>query len=103
MKTVQLGYEPKHAMSIMIAIRECAHTTWDDRTHFFAQLREKVTQFPGVVGTRISTNVSPSNGGFTVEALAKRPPSRRRRALSSSARNTSQRCRFPHADRLAPE
>ena len=73
MNTLQLGYEPKHVMSVMIPIRENVHTTWADRTQFFAQLRDKVAQIPGVVGAGISTNATPPHSGFTlpVEILGK--------------------------------
>ena len=73
MNTVQLGYEPKHVMSVMIPIRENAHTTWADRTQFFEQLREKVAQMPGVIGAGISTNATPPDSGWTipVEILGK--------------------------------
>jgi putative ABC transport system permease protein len=73
MNTVQLGYEPRHVMSVQIPIRENAHTTWADRTQFFAQLREKVAQIPGVLGAGISTNATPPNSGFTfpVDILGK--------------------------------
>ena len=66
MNIVPLGYEPKHVMSVVIPVRENAHTTWADRTHFFAQLREKVAQMPGVIGAGISTNATPPDSGFTV-------------------------------------
>ena len=66
MNIVPLGYEPKHVMSVIIPVRENAHTTWADRTHFFEQLREKVAQMPGVVGAGISTNATPPDSGFVM-------------------------------------
>ena len=66
MNIVPLGYEPKHVMSVIIPVRENAHTTWADRTHFFEQLRERVAQMPGVVGAGISTNATPPDSGFVM-------------------------------------
>jgi predicted permease len=73
MNLVQLGYEPKHVMSVIIPLRENAYTTWAERSRFFEQLREKVAQIPGVVGAGISTNATPPDSGFTtpVEILGK--------------------------------
>jgi putative ABC transport system permease protein len=70
---VSLGYEPQHVMSVIIPLRENAHTTWADRSRFFAQLREKVVDMPGVVAAGISTNATPPNSGWTlpVEILGK--------------------------------
>jgi predicted permease len=66
MNLVPLGYEPKHAMSVVIPLRENAYTTWAERSRFFAQLREKVAEMPGVLSAGISTNATPPNSGFTV-------------------------------------
>jgi putative ABC transport system permease protein len=73
MNVVPLGYEPKHVMSVIIPLRENAHTTWADRTQFFSQLREKVAEMPGVSGAGISTNATPPDSGWTlpVEILGK--------------------------------
>jgi predicted permease len=73
MNTVRLGYEPLHAMSVVIPIRENAHTTWADRARFFTDLRDKVAATPGVLFAGISTNATPPNNGWTlpVEILGK--------------------------------
>ena len=73
MNRVPLGYAPKHVMSVGIPIRENAHTTWVDRSRFFAQLREKVTEMPGVVAAGISTNATPPDSGWVlpIEILGK--------------------------------
>ncbi|HZD47371.1 MAG TPA: ABC transporter permease, partial [Silvibacterium sp.] len=73
MNRVSLGYEPQRVMSIVIPLRENAHTTWDDRVRFFTQLREKVAEMPGVVAAGISTNATPPDSGrvLPVEILGK--------------------------------
>ena len=73
MNTVPLGYEPQHAMSVVIPIRENAHTTWADRAHYFTELRDKIAATPGVLSAGISSNATPPDSGFTlpVEILGK--------------------------------
>ncbi|MGA8671308.1 MAG: ABC transporter permease [Terracidiphilus sp.] len=70
---VPLGYVPQHVMSVIIPLGENAHTTWADRSRFFAQLREKVLETPGVLAAGISTNATPPDSGWTlpVEILGK--------------------------------
>src|ERR1700761_7858803 len=58
MNTVPLGYEPQHAMSVVIPIRENAHTTWADRARFFTDLRDKIAATPGVLSAGISSNAT---------------------------------------------
>ena len=48
MLRVPLGYEPKHVMSVVIPLREDAHTTWADRARFFTELRDKIAAMPGI-------------------------------------------------------
>jgi predicted permease len=73
MNTVPLGYGPQNVMSVGIPIRENVHTTWEDRTRFFAQLREKIAGMPGVLSAGISTNATPPDSGWRlpVEILGK--------------------------------
>ena len=65
MNTIPLGYEPKHAMSVIIPLRENVHTAWADRASFIAQLRDSIAATPGVLFAGISTNATPPNSGFT--------------------------------------
>ena len=73
MNTVPLGYGPQHAMSVVIPIRENAHTTWADRARFFTDLRDKIAATPGVLSAGISSNATPPDSGWTqpVEILGK--------------------------------
>jgi predicted permease len=66
MNTVPLGYEPQHAMSVVIPIRENAHTTWTDRARYFTELRDKIAATPGVLSAGISSNATPPDSGFTL-------------------------------------
>ena len=78
---VPLGYQPQHVMSVIIPIREDAHTTWADRARFFTQLRDKIAAMPGVLSAGISTNATPPNSGWRHPSKfwASPPPRARRR------------------------
>jgi putative ABC transport system permease protein len=61
---VPLGYEPQHVMSVVIPIRDDAHTTWEDRARFFTELRDKIAGVSGVLSAGISTNATPPDSGW---------------------------------------
>lgn len=60
---VPLGYDPQHVMSVVIPLRDNTHMTWEDRSRYFSQLREKVAETPGVLVAGISTNATPPDSG----------------------------------------
>lgn len=68
-----LGYDPQHVMSVGIPLHDNTHTTWAERTQFFARLREKVAGTPGVITAGISTNATPPSSGMqtAVDILGK--------------------------------
>jgi putative ABC transport system permease protein len=73
MLRVPLGYQPQHVMSVVIPIRDDAHTTWADRARFFTELHDKIAGVPGVLSAGISTNATPPDSGWRqpVEILGK--------------------------------
>jgi predicted permease len=73
MLRVPLGYEPNHVMSVVIPIRDDAHTTWADRARFYTELHDKIAAMPGVLSAGISTNATPPDSGWRqpVEVLGK--------------------------------
>lgn len=75
MNTVSLGYEPQHAMSVAIPVRENAHATWADRALFFTELRDKIAATPGVLSAGISTNATPPDSGWTQPVEIRGKPS----------------------------
>jgi hypothetical protein len=52
--------------SLGFPLPENTHTTWAKRTRFYAQLREKIGEMPGVLSAGISTNATPSSSGWLV-------------------------------------
>src|SRR5882757_4160631 len=78
---VPLGYQPQHVMSVLIPIRDDAHTTWADRARFYTELRDKIAAIPGVLSAGVSTNATPPNSGSPqpIEILGK-PPSQAQEA-----------------------
>jgi putative ABC transport system permease protein len=73
MLRVSLGYQPQHVMSVVIPVRDDAHTTWADRARFFTELHDKIATMPGVLSAGISTNATPPDSGWRqpVEILGK--------------------------------
>jgi len=73
MLRVPLGYQPQHVMSVIIPIRDDAHTTWADRARFYTELRDKIAAIPGVLSAGVSTNATPPNSGSRqpIEILGK--------------------------------
>ncbi len=60
-----LGYDPSHAISVGIPLRDSSYTTWAARAVYFDQLRAKVAETPGVIMTAISTNATPPRNGWS--------------------------------------
>jgi predicted permease len=58
-----LGYEPHNAMSVGIPVHQNTHATWEDRSAYFAQLRERIAAVPGVLEAGISSNATPPSNG----------------------------------------
>ena len=67
----ELGYDPRHTMSLPIPVHDGTYPTWKERSEYFERLRAAVAAMPQVVSAGISTNATPpSNGGdSTLEVL----------------------------------
>lgn len=61
---VPLGYEPHNVMSVGIPIHDGAYPTWEARSAYFDQLRDKIASVPGVTATAISSNATPPSNGW---------------------------------------
>ena len=59
-----LGYDPRNVMSLQISIRDDRYTSWDARTNYFEQLRDKVSEIPGVNSAAISIFSNPPRSGL---------------------------------------
>ena len=71
-----LGYDPHNVMSVEIPVHQNTHTTIEERSAFFEQLRNKIAQTPGVKLAAISSNATPpSNGSNRVMEILGKPAS----------------------------
>ncbi len=59
-----LGYDPHHVMSVGVPIHDNTLKTWEERSAYFGQLKEKIAAMPEVVATGISTNATPPDNGW---------------------------------------
>jgi putative ABC transport system permease protein len=59
-----LGYDPHHAMSVGIPVHENTFGTWEARSRYFTQLRERLGSMPEVMSAGISTNATPPDNGW---------------------------------------
>jgi predicted permease len=70
-----LGYDPHNVMSVGIPVHDGAYPTWEARSAYFEQLRDRVAAVPGVTLAAISSNATPpSNGWETGVELLGKPP-----------------------------
>ncbi len=58
-----LGYDPHNAMSVGIPVHQNTHASWEERSAYFYQLRERIASVPGVLGAGISSNATPPSNG----------------------------------------
>jgi len=70
-----LGYDPHNVMSVGIPVHDGSYPTWEARSAYFEQLRNKVAAVPGVAMAAISTNATPPSNGWntSIEVMGKPP------------------------------
>lgn len=59
-----LGYDPRNVMSLQISTYDNRYTTWDVRTNYFEELRDKISQIPGVTFAAVSIFSNPPRSGM---------------------------------------
>ncbi len=59
-----LGYDPHDVMSLQIPVHDNRYKTWEARANYFEQLREKVSEIPGVTQAAVSIFSNPPRSGF---------------------------------------
>ena len=64
MLRTELGYDPHHTISIGIPVHDNTHMGWEDRAQYFEQIRQRISEIPGVIGAGISTNATPPSNGW---------------------------------------
>jgi predicted permease len=70
-----LGYDPHNLMSVGIPVHDGTYPTWEARSAYFEQIRNRVAAVPGVSMAAISTNATPPSNGWNtgIEILGKPP------------------------------
>jgi predicted permease len=58
-----LGYDPHNVISVFVPLHENTFTNWSGRLAYFEQLRERVSQVPGVTETAFAPNATPPHAG----------------------------------------
>jgi predicted permease len=59
-----LGYDPHNVMSLEIPLHDNQYKTWESRAVYFEQLRQKVSEIPGVTQAAVSIYSNPPRSGF---------------------------------------
>jgi predicted permease len=74
-----LGYDPHHTMSVGIPVHDNTYMTWEARSQFFEQIRQRIAAMPEVISAGISSNATPPNNGWPThfEILGKPVPEER--------------------------
>jgi putative ABC transport system permease protein len=72
---VGLGYDPHNVMSVGIPVHDNTYMTWEKRSTYFEQLRQRIAAMPEVVSAGISSNATPPNNGWETNfEIFGRPP-----------------------------
>jgi len=87
-----LGYDPHNVMSVEIPVHQNTHTTIEERSAYFEQLRDKVAQTTGVKLAAISSNATPPR---TAQTASWRSSANRHRPTRRPASILSARTTFP--------
>lgn len=67
---IDLGYDPAHLADFPITVHSGSYATWEARSNYFRQLRDRVTQVPGVVSSSVGVIGPPSSDwDFPTEIL----------------------------------
>lgn len=56
-----LGFDPRNVADYSIPVHRNSYTTWEARSNYFQQLRNKVAEAPGVTGASIALIAPPSS------------------------------------------
>jgi predicted permease len=63
---VNLGYDPRRVLMVVIPMHGKSHTSWQDRTEYLEQLRAQVAALPQVESATVASNAIPPSDGDDV-------------------------------------
>ncbi len=65
-----MGFDPQHVADFSIPVRPNNYTTWEARSAYFQQLRDKVAETPGVTAASVALIAPPNSAwDFPIEVL----------------------------------
>jgi predicted permease len=67
MLNMDLGYDPHNKLTLPIPVHDNTHMSWQDRSQYFEQIRQKIAAMPEVINAGISTNATPPANGWDTE------------------------------------
>jgi putative ABC transport system permease protein len=67
MLNMDLGYDPHNKLTLPIPVHDNTHMSWQDRSQYFEQIRQKIAAMPEVMAAGISTNATPPANGWDTE------------------------------------
>jgi predicted permease len=59
-----LGYDPHNVMSLELPVHDNQYKTWEARAVYFEQLRQKVSEIPGITQAAVSIYSNPPRSGL---------------------------------------
>jgi predicted permease len=62
-----LGYDPHNTMSVGIPVHDNTYMTWEQRSVYFDQIRQRLASMPEVLMAGISTNATPPSNGWNTK------------------------------------
>jgi predicted permease len=60
-----LGYDPSNTIAVGLPIHNNTLKTWQERSAYYEEIRQKIAATPGVAAISISSNATPPNTGWT--------------------------------------
>jgi predicted permease len=70
LERIDLGYDPNHLADFGIPVHSGSFATWEARSNYFRQLRDRVAQVPGVLSASLGVIGPPSSDwDFQIEIL----------------------------------
>lgn len=64
-----LGYDPHNTLDVGIPLHDNTYMSWEKRSSYFDQLRQRIAAIPGVLSAAISTRATPPSSGLDMRVV----------------------------------